>query len=218
MRSRQRRLLTRWIIAILIILVVLVLASGILSFIVGWKATHPSRIPIKYTPAKYGLKYRNVSFTSRVDHVRLSGWLIPAAKPTDKIIVESHGYHGNRSNEKPFLASTKALHDAGYAVLMFDYRDEGDSGGNMVTIGEYEQRDLEGAIDFAKSQGYSKIGVLGLLDGASTALEVAAKDSDVKATIADSPFDDLDSYLKVNMPVCARSAQFPVYTGNPVGA
>lgn len=209
MHSRKRRSPARWILTIVIILIVLIVASGVLSFIVGWKATHPSRIPVKNTPTKYGLSYKNVTFTSRVDHVQLSGWLIPAAKPTTKIIVESHGYHGNRSNEKPFLASTKALHDAGYAVLMFDYRDEGKSKGSMVTIGEFEQRDLEGAVDYAKSQGYDRIGVLGWSMGASTALEVAAQDSDVQATIADSPFDDLNHYLKINMPVWSHLPSFP---------
>jgi uncharacterized protein len=209
MQTRAPKRGKRWVWAIIIVLLILVLASGVLSFIVGWKATHPSRIPIRYTPAEYALKYQDVSFPSRVDHLKLSGWLIPAAKPTTKIVVESHGYHGNRSNEKPFLASTKALHDAGYAVLMFDYRGEGESAGSLVSIGDYEQRDLEGAIDFAKSKGYTDIGVLGWSMGASTALEVATKDSDVKATIADSPFADLNQYLEVNMPVWSHLPSFP---------
>lgn len=209
MRTRPRRRLKRWLWTIIIILIVLIVASAVLSFIVGWKATHPSRIPIKYTPAEDGLSYQNETFPSRIDHLKLSGWLIPAAKPTNKIIVESHGYHGNRSNETPFLASTKDLHDAGYAVLMFDYRGEGKSAGSLVSIGEFEQRDLEGAIDFAKSKGYTDVGVLGWSMGASTALEVASEDSDVRATIADSPFADLNQYLKVNMPVWSHLPSFP---------
>lgn len=209
MRARRRHRAKKWLWTIIVAILVLIIASAVLSFVVGWKATHPSRIPIKYTPANDNLQYQNVTFPSRVDHLKLSGWLIPAAKPTTKIIVESHGYHGNRSNEKPFLASTKALHDAGYAVLMFDYRGEGKSAGSLVSIGEFEQRDLKGAIDFAKTKGYSDVGVLGWSMGASTALEVASSDTDVRATIADSPFADLNQYLKINMPVWSHLPSFP---------
>ena len=64
-------------------------------------------------------------------------------------------------------------------------------------------------IDYARRLGYRRIGVIGYSMGASTALEVAAKDRAVRAVVADSPFADLYSYLSANMPEWTHLPNWP---------
>lgn len=183
--------------------------SGGIAYKVVWSLIHPSRIPITQTPAKVGLAYHPVEFKSVKDHVRLSGWFIPAATPTKRLVIEAHGYHQNRDSDKPVLPVAAALHKAGDAILMFDFRAEGRSQGKEVTVGLYEQRDLLGAVKFAQTLGYRHIGIIGYSMGAATALEIAAKNHSVEAVIADSPFANLYRYLSVHMPEWTHLPNWP---------
>ncbi len=186
----------KWVgVSLTALTVLATLGTGAVSFDVGWRLTHPTRRPITKTPAAYGLAYGPVRFPSRVDHLRLSGWLLPASGRARGLVIEAHGYHSNRSWDPPALPVAAALHHAGYAVLMFDFRDEGRSPGHQVSVGLYEQRDLLGAVDYARRLGYRRIGVIGYSMGAATALEVAATDSAVQAVVADSPFANLARFL-----------------------
>src|SRR5690625_6435167 len=45
--------------------------------------------------------------------------------------------------------------------------------------------------------------------GGSTALLAAAQSDDVVGVVADSPFSDLEDYLKVNLPVWSHLPDFP---------
>ena len=96
-------------------------------------------------------------------------------------------------------AVAAALHRAGDAVLMFDFRGEGRSQGKEVTVGLHERRDLRGAVNYARRLGYHHIGMIGYSMGAATVLEVAAKDRAVQAVIADSAFANLYQYLRAHM-------------------
>jgi fermentation-respiration switch protein FrsA (DUF1100 family) len=196
-----------WILATVVL--VMVLATFGVSYYVGWSMTHPARRAVKGSPADYGMKYTDVTFPAREDHLNLKGWLIPADAATDKIVIFSHGYKGNRANIDAALPTMKALHDAGFTVLAFDYRDEGESDGSLVSVGFYEVRDLLGAVDWAAQHGYDKIGVIGYSMGASTALVAAAKDDRIQAVVADSPFANLHDYLEDNLPVWSHLPNWP---------
>jgi fermentation-respiration switch protein FrsA (DUF1100 family) len=204
-RRRWRRLVA----GVMILLILVVLGSAGVSLLVGWKLTHPARVPVTKTPGEVGLPYRQIEFPSRTDHLMLKGWLIPSQEANGRIVIEAHGYRGNRTQDKPALPSAKALHDAGFSVLMFDFRDEGESPGQLITVGLYERRDLLGAIDYARSLGYRHIGLLGFSMGASTALEATAADDDVEATVADSPFANLYDYLRSNLSIWTNLPNWP---------
>ncbi len=169
------------------------------SYYVGSQLVHPVRIPVTQTPAKYNLAYHSITFPSRVDDLLIHGWFIPADSSNGRIVIESHGYGRNRSAFDAALPTAKALHDAGFDVIMFDYRAEGDSPGKIVSVGEYETRDLIGAVDYAQNRGFKKIGVIGYSMGAATAIEAAAEDTSIMAVIADSPFANLNTYLEKNL-------------------
>ena len=68
----------RIIVTIITIVAILAAGSVILSGYVGWRLTHPARLYATILPSSVGVRYENVSFQSRVDHIRLSGWYMPA--------------------------------------------------------------------------------------------------------------------------------------------
>ena len=185
------------------VLGVAVLAVFAISGYVGWNLTHPVKKPIKTTPGAVGLQYENVSFSSRTDGLQLKGWLIAA--PENRLtVICAHGYRQNRVQEDvPLLPIAQALAGRGINVLLFDFRNCGESAGGITSVGQYEVRDLLGAVDFVRSQPNlsPKIALLGFSMGASVALMAAEQEPAVAAVIADSPFADLSDYLKANFSV-----------------
>ncbi len=78
------------------------------------------------TPATWGFKFENVEFAS-ADGTPLHGWFMPGrAKKAKGTIVFSHGNAGAIGHH---LGFTMWLVEAGYNVLMYDYRGFGKSGG-----------------------------------------------------------------------------------------
>lgn len=178
---------------------------------VGWKLTHPVRQQIASTPLANGLPFEEVVFNSRGDGLNLKGWFIPAQGST-KTVIFAHGYRKNRlQDDVPGLPITQALVAEGYNVLMFDFRNSGESEGNLTSIGQYEVQDLLGAVDFIKSQPEKaqQIVLLGFSMGASTAILAGAREPAVTAVIADSPFADLQTYLDKNLSVWTELPSFP---------
>ncbi|WP_139490753.1 alpha/beta hydrolase [Brevibacillus dissolubilis] len=202
-----------------IVIILLIVAVGVMVGIavkVGLTLIRPPRKPIEMDPARYGLPhYENVIFPSRDADLQLSGWYMDAewhGYPSNgHTIVVSHGYRQNRQEPHlPALALVTHLVAAGFDVLMYDFRNAGESEGNMTSIGLYEQLDLRGAIDFAciKKPGH-RIGLIGFSMGSVTSLLVAGQDERVEAVVADSPFYSLYEYLQENMPVWTGLPSFP---------
>jgi fermentation-respiration switch protein FrsA (DUF1100 family) len=91
------------------------------------------------TPEDWGLKYEPVGFKS-ADGTPLHGWFIPAKNAMPKgTVVFSHGNAGSISYHIGFCAW---FAEAGYNVLMYDYRGFGKSGGEV---------DRRGMIDDVKA-------------------------------------------------------------------
>jgi fermentation-respiration switch protein FrsA (DUF1100 family) len=80
------------------------------------------------TPAKWGFKYETVNFRS-ADGTPLHGWFIPArSKPARATVIFSHGNAGSLGHHLGFIMW---FAEAGYHVLMYDYRGFGKSGGGV---------------------------------------------------------------------------------------
>jgi len=200
-KPKRRKLPKLLIIVVLIIFTV----SGVLgvSGYVGWNLTHPVRQQIDSTPLSAGLTYESVVFSSRGDGLDLKGWLIPSQGST-KTVIFAHGYRKNRlQTDVPALPIAQFLKAKGYNVLMFDFRNSGESEGELTSVGQYEVQDLLGAVDYIKTRPdiSKQIVLLGFSMGASTAILAGAREKAVTAVIADSPFADLETYLSKNLSV-----------------
>lgn len=144
-----------------------------------------------------------VSFDSRTDHVRLSGWLFHAATRTGRSVIFVHGWQANRVDTGygiPSIAHDMVGH--GYDVLLFDLRATGTSGGDRFTLGALEPRDLLGAYDFMRAYGYRPqlMTVIGDSMGAATEIEAAPQLSDVAALVSDSAFAELHPLIERELP------------------
>ncbi|AMX83806.1 alpha/beta hydrolase [Geobacillus subterraneus] len=209
-RTPHRLLRRVWVPLSLAIVALGVLACIGVSVYVGWQLTHKERQPITETPHDYGMTYENATFISKDGKTRLKGWIISPQKPARMTVVFAHGYGNNRVQENvPFLPLAKRLAAEGYRVVLFDFRASGESGGDMITIGVKEKDDLLGVIDYAKKHFHEPIALYGVSMGAATSILAAAEDGDVRGVIADSPFSDLESYLRANMPVWTHLPDVP---------
>ena len=91
--------------------------------------------------------------------------------------------------------------EAGYAVLVFDYRGFGDSGGEPRQLVSFRKQlqDWRAAIAFARERpdvDATRVVTWGFSLGAGHALTAAARDDEVKAAVAVAPmFDGLSSTL-----------------------
>jgi alpha-beta hydrolase superfamily lysophospholipase len=193
MRGSLRRLL---IIASGTVAIVVLVCLAVAAY-VGWRMTHPARSYASATPASIGLAYTNVTFRSRIDDIRLSGWYIPAGR-SEKTIIVVDGYAAHRLSESAAMPVVAVLVRHGFNVLTFDQRGCGSSGGDLVTLGLDEPRDVLGAVDWVRSHGgrQVQIGILAYSLGATTALEAGAQDNaGIRAIVADSALAQLYPYI-----------------------
>lgn len=161
------------------------------------------RAPIDRTPAEVGLAYEDVAFKAG-DGVGLKGWFIPSdAEGPAPVIVFVHGWMWNRlgnvagqvpvdDRDVDFLPAARALHDAGFHVLMYDVRKHGESeaGPGLVTFGPLEKRDFTGAVAYLRSRpdvDGQRIGSLGVSMGGTIALYGAPDCQPIKAILALQP-------------------------------
>src|SRR5512133_1944627 len=132
------------------------------------------------SPADLGLDFKVVHFPS-TDGITLSGWWIPAEGSPNTIIF-LHGFGGTMD---PDIKYVPAFIQAGYNVLMFDFRAHGRSNGSRTSLGALEVNDVIGAIHFAKSCNSWAIGLMGFSMGGRAALLAAAQHPGIQAVISD---------------------------------
>ncbi len=130
-------------------------------------------------PALGGIRSEEVAFPAS-DGVRLSGTWAPGRG--DAAVALVHGGGGTRDGT---ARHARMLADAGYGVLLYDARGRGRSAGKANAFGWAWHRDVRGAVDFLRSHGIRRIGLLGLSTGAEAVVTEAAGDPRVGAVVAD---------------------------------
>ncbi|HEY8416167.1 MAG TPA: alpha/beta fold hydrolase [Thermaerobacter sp.] len=140
------------------------------------------------------------------------GEVTAGTDPAPATIIFAHGYGKNRlQDDVPGLDVAAALVRGGYNVLMFDFRNSGESAGDRTTVGQEEVLDLAGAVDWVRRTHGSgqRIGLLGWSMGAVTSILAAGGPVRVDAVVADSPFSDLRTYLDENLAHWTGLPEFP---------
>lgn len=138
------------------------------------------------TPISYGVNFRWVEFRS-TDGIPLQGWYVPADGQARGTIIFCHGLNRTRIEMLPEAAFA---HGLGYNGLLFDFRHQGRSGGELTTVGYQERLDVLGAVRYAlgEEKAARPVVVWGVSMGAAAALMAAADSPDIDAVISDSSF------------------------------
>lgn len=206
---------TRLLLSILLIIsTVLIFAYVALSLYISTQLVYVTQKPLYATPASLGLKFQYVTFTSRVDHIRLRGWFIPGVLPNGNLtaqrtIIMVHGARTNRADKDAGLLNLSgAIAKNGFAVLAFDMRGSGESPPAPISLGYFEQRDVLGAVDFlhAGPLPYPELGRpraiagWGVSMGAATLIMAAAQEPAIRTIVSDCAFADIIPILEREVP------------------
>ncbi|WP_299270230.1 alpha/beta hydrolase [Halorientalis sp.] len=126
---------------------------------------------------------------------RCAGWLYEPADTDSEspAIVMAHGFGGERTARLPAFAERFA--EAGYAVLLFDYRGFGDSDGEPghVIGGSAHVEDYLAALEHARAcdaVAGDRVALWGTSFSGGHAVETAARDGEVAAVVSQVPFTD----------------------------
>jgi fermentation-respiration switch protein FrsA (DUF1100 family) len=170
------------ILGIVVLLIVTVALYG------ASEVTDIPYLAVPYTPKDFKLVYEDVSFQS-YDHLKLTGWFLPASKPSDVTVLVLHGLGSNAGD---MLLNTICLvKEGGWNLFYFNFRGHADSEGHLTSLGPLELKDLESALAFLKKtkpDAARRLGIYGHSLGAAVAIVGAARHPELAAVAAESPF------------------------------
>lgn len=139
----------------------------------------------------------------------LRGYYFPPDKPSDIIVIGSHGFHADHTVD-PYTF-IKHYHDRGWGFFCCDHVASGESSGDYVGFDYFESRDMLLWIDYLKARFGSNIKLIlhGVSMGASTVLQLADKCPDcVKLIISDCAYTGaLDEFEHVVKSFGIRAAK-----------
>lgn len=136
------------------------------------------------TPADLGLAHDNVVLRTS-DGVKLFSWYLPAKGESRGSVLF---LHGNGQNISTHIVSVAWLPEAGYNVLLLDYRGYGRSGGEAKLPDVF--RDIEAATEWMSTHTPAPRFVLGQSLGASLAVASMGpgQRAAYKGLVLDAPF------------------------------
>jgi pimeloyl-ACP methyl ester carboxylesterase len=201
-----------WVVGLAVLLVVVYFAIGAYG---ASRWMKPRRnIDLAATPAAFNLEYKDVRIPSRDAGIEIAGWWIPRAGST-KAILMVPGRGENRTTEfyDHFLdlaAKLNTFEGHGFNIVMIDLRAHGFSSGEYSGWGVGERHDVEGAVDWIKSQGIrpGSIGALGASLGATSCVYATAEDPDISALVTDGAGVDEYPSIKRNWTRSTGTPQF----------
>ncbi len=145
------------------------------------------RFPYWRDPAGDYLYYRDITLLT-ADGLHLAGWYVPGPGSGAPTMLLCHGLYDSKWT---MLRLVPWLHEAGYNVLLFDFRGHGASDKSPTTIGRKEALDVEAALDWLDAEGVGgRVGGLGMSLGAAALVNAATQDDRLDALVLDSLFAD----------------------------
>ncbi len=164
--------------------------------------------------------YQDVSFPSRpavgLPSATIRGWWVPGPKADSPAVILVHGRDACRKDWNVLLPAGM-LHRAGFATLLIDLRNHGDS---ELTTGPTRGRYYGGTVEYLDVLGAwdwlvgdrgvepSRIGLLGTSLGAGSVMLAAAHEPRVAAVWEDSSYADIQE---------RASEEIVLKTGLPLG-
>jgi pimeloyl-ACP methyl ester carboxylesterase len=122
------------------------------------------------------------------DGLRLRGWLIGGRGDRAAVVVA----HGLGDSLESYQGLAAALNRRGHTVLLLDLRGHGGSQGRTTTLGGREREDVRAGLRALRERGRAGSGtaLFGVSMGAVAVLRAAAQETDVRAVVAEAPFDN----------------------------
>ena len=198
------------------IILILLTLSGITYYMSHNYLFFSRHKPYAFTPEDFNLNYKTVNFFPQGHRVNLTGWFLPGDHPEGKApaVLLVHGHHSNMSNNSDVNILRDVaipLNQAGYAVLLFDLRNHGNSGDlKPVSLGYYESQDVLGAMNFLKdnadelSINHNKLGLWATSMGGAAAIHAASLNfqsnkNNIKALFIDSTYAQTLDPIKLRL-------------------
>ncbi len=143
-------------------------------------------------------KEENVNIKTKQGY-KLSGTYIKNPKETKDTVILVHGLMRTR---RSMLSTARVYLEKDFNVLLYDSRNNGESGGEDTTFGHFEKYDLDEWVEYiAKRNPDGNLGVHGRSMGAATALlhsEINENSKNVKFYVSDCAYSDLkDEFIYV---------------------
>jgi uncharacterized protein len=155
----------------------------------------PSRAILR-TPADAGLSFEELEFSTE-DGERLHGWWVPARVPSLGHLLFCHGNAGNIGDR---VLEAQLLYDAGFDVLLFDYRGYGHSSGRPGEEGTYlDARAALAALLSQRGVDPARAFCLGESLGGAVALKLAIE-SPPRGLILQSTFTSVRAIARYHYP------------------
>jgi alpha-beta hydrolase superfamily lysophospholipase len=163
------------------------------------------KVPTR-TPAAFHLPYDDVEVTTS-DGLTLPGWWIPPAGRG--VIVLVHGYKGHRGQ---LLGVAEVFHRHGYGLLIPALRAHDRSGGEVISFGYEETKDLDAWQAYLHGRGDvdpARIGMLGVSMGGEIAIKYASEHANIRALVADCAFSSVDETVATSVHYFTGLPAFP---------
>lgn len=172
---------------------VALLSGGLAAVSAGLahRYTHPRRSLARLHPRDLGIPYEDLEIPS--GPLRLASWFLPAESGRTVVLL-----HGTPHDKSTLLRFGSRLQRRGFNVLLLDFRAHGATVGGARTFGYHEADDVLAAVDYLRARPDvvpQSVGVMGFSMGAVAALLATARDADIRAVVADSPFADLGEVI-----------------------
>ena len=155
----------------LVIILGVILAIALIylftCYFIAGTVIYLNRQPVPRNPGDYSMDFESIEFQTS-DGVNIKGWLIPGS--LNKLVIITHvgglTKYGSTvpyknltklyNKEIEFLKTAAHLHKEGYWVLMFDFRNHGESGPDpnrgIASVGLEEYKDVVAAMDYTKGR------------------------------------------------------------------
>ena len=150
--QRKRQVPKKLILVVILLITLTALIISIISIKTAMTLTKPERSELPVFSANIVPEYDSISFRDINNEVTLKGWFFISPE-SNKTIILAHGYGSNRL---PFGEDTigliKSFLNEGYNLMTFDFRNSGESEGDVTSVGYFEKSDLLGAIEYAKKE------------------------------------------------------------------
>lgn len=144
-------------------------------------------------PRDFLIFYEEVYLKS-TDGISLTGWFLPGQRRAPTLLL----CHELGSSKLSLLSFAVALQKEGYNVFLFDFRNSGESRGDMSSFGILEARDVIGAVDYLltrKDVDVRRMGIFGVGMGAYAAVLASQERENLKALALDSIYPDIKFFF-----------------------